>query len=558
MTARDLALPLILLIVGLAIGYFIALPGKGVTTTVTTTVTVTGAPPAVTPTVTTTPAPEMRTPADTLIIAMDTSDAVSLDPARAYEFTSCFVTNQLYDKLVDFELPDLINVKPEVAERWEYSPDGLVWTFYIRKGIKFASGNPLTADDVVYSLQRVIKLKQTAYSVIEPFLKSPEQIEKVDDYTVRIRLNKTVAPSFFLSVLTFTTSSIVDSKVVEAHAKNGDMGSEWLTDHSAGSGPFVLERWDRESQFVLRANPNYWKTGQPVLKTVIIKHVPEPTDQLLLIQKGDADVVLDLTADQVKQIENQPGIKVVRVERFLNRYIGMNVAVKPLDKEEVRDAIRYCIDYDSIVNDIMKGAAIKWQTVVPKGLLGANPKTPYYKNVTLAKQLLAKAGYPDGFEIELTTAPTYPAIDIATKIQADLAECGIRVKINQMTASMMYEKYRKQGLQLVLAQWGSDYPDPDSNAMAFANYRIRQLAWRNSWYDDYAADLAEKASAEMDLKRREEMYLTLTDYILDHGPYAMLYQEVAQQVIRDYVKNWLPDPTFFVLDLSKVSKVVGS
>ncbi|MDW8035490.1 MAG: ABC transporter substrate-binding protein, partial [Candidatus Korarchaeum sp.] len=497
MTARDLILPLVLLIIGLVVGYFIALPGKGVTTTVTTTVTVTSAP---SPTVTTTPpVPAMRTPIDTLIIAMDTSDAVSLDPARAYEFTSCFVTNQLYDKLVDFELPDLINVKPEVAERWEYSPDGLVWTFYIRKGIKFASGNPLTADDVVYSLQRVIKLKQTAYSVIEPFLKVPEQIEKVDDYTVRIRLNKTVAPGFFLSVLTFTTSSIVDSKVVEAHAKEGDMGSGWLTDHSAGSGPFILEKWDRESQFVLRANPNYWKPGQPALKNIIIKHVPEPTDQLLLIQKGDADVVIDLTADQVKQVENQPEIKVVRVERFLNRYIGMNVAVKPLDKEEVRDAIRYCIDYDAIVNDILKGAAVKWQTVVPKGLLGANPKAPYYKNVTLAKQLLAKAGYPDGFEIELTTAPTYPAIDIATKIQADLAECGIRVKINQMTASMMYEKYRKQGLQLVLAQWGSDYPDPDSNAMAFGNHRIRQLAWRNSWYDDYAAELAEKASVEMDL-----------------------------------------------------------
>ena len=551
MRARDWTLAILLFVIGLAIGY-LAAPGKVTTTTVTTTVTQIVSPTVTTPT--TTPVPAMRTPADTLIIAMDTSDAVSLDPARAYEFTSCFVTNQLYDKLVDFELPDLINVKPEVAERWEISPDGLTWTFYIRRGIRFASGNPLTAEDVVYSLQRVIKLKQTAYSVLEPFLKNPEQIEKVDDYTVRIRLEKVTAPSFFLSVLTFTTSSIVDKKVVEAHEKDGDMGSAWLDDHSAGSGPFVLERWDRESQFVLRANPYYWRPGQPSVKTVIIKHVPEPTDQLLLIQKGDVDVANDLTPDQIRQVEGQPGINIVRAERLHNVYIGMNVAVKPLDKEEVRDAIRYCIDYDSIVEGILRGAAIKWQTVVPKGLLGANPKTPYYKNVTKAKELLAKAGYPNGFDIELTTPPTYPQIDIATKIQADLAECGIRVKVIQMTASMMYEKYRKQGLQLVLAGWGSDYPDPDSNAMAFANYRIRQLAWRNSWYDDYAADLAEKAGIEMDAKKREAMYLELTDYILDHGPYAMLYQTVAQQAVRDYVKNWLPDPTFYYLDLSKVRK----
>lgn len=124
--------PLTSFIVGLAIGYFIALPGS-VTTTATTTVTVTSTSPAVTPTAT--PALEMRTSADTLIITIDTSDAVSLDPVGAYGFTSCFVTDQLYDKLVDSELPDLINAKPEVAERWEYSMGAPVWTFYIGKGI---------------------------------------------------------------------------------------------------------------------------------------------------------------------------------------------------------------------------------------------------------------------------------------------------------------------------------------------------------------------------------------------------------------------------------------
>ncbi len=568
MSGKDWGIVIALLIVGLLIGYFAAGPGKTTTTTVTQTsvktVTVTktaGAPPQTTTKTTTTttkPKSVMKTPPDTLIIAMDTSDAVSMDPARAYEFTSCFVVNQLYDKLVDFELPDLVNVKPEVAEKWDISKDGKVWTFHIRKGIKFASGNPLTADDVVYSLQRVIKLKQTASWVLTQFVSKPEQIQKVDDYTVKITLDKPVAPSFFLATLTFTTSSVVDKQVVEAHAKNGDMGSDWMTDHSAGSGPFILEKWDREAEIVLKANPHYWKPGQPAVKKVIIKHVPEPTDQLLLIKKGDVDIVTDLTAEQVKQVEGTPGINVIKVERTHIVYLGMNVAVKPLDKEEVRDAIRYCIDYDSIINDILLGAAIKWQTVIPKGLLGANPKTPYKKDVAKAKQLLAKAGVPNGFSIELTTPPTYPQIDIATKIQADLAECGIKVKIVQMTASEMYEKYRKQGLQLVLAGWGSDYPDPDNNAKAFGDYRVHQLAWRNSWYDNHSADLAEKAAVEFDTNKRKQMYLELTDYILDHGPYAILYQTLAQHVARDYVKNYLPDPTFFLEDLSKVSKAGGS
>jgi peptide/nickel transport system substrate-binding protein len=494
---------------------------------------------------------------DTLIIAMDTSDAVSLDPARAYEFASCLVTNQLYDKLVDFELPDLVHVKPEVAESWEVSPDNRIYTFHIRKGIKFASGNELNADAVVYSLQRVIKLKQTAAWVLTQFVSKPEQIEKVDNYTVRITLDRPVAPSFFLATLTFTTGAIVDPKVVEAHAKGGDMGSDWMTDHSAGSGPYILESWERESQIVLVANPNYWK-GAPPLKKIIIKHVPEPTDQLLLIKKGDVDIAWDLQADQIAQLAGTSGIVIEKVEGLRLIYIGINVAVKPLDNVKVRQAIRYSIDYDSIVNDILKGMAIKWQTIIPKGLLGADPNTPYYKNITMAKKLLAEAGYPNGFEIELTTPPTYPQIDIATKIQSDLAEAGIKVKIVQMTQSEMYEKYRKQGLQLVLGGWGTDYPDPDDNAEAFGNYRIKQLAWRNSWYDDYAANLTEKAALETNLDKRDAMYRNLSEYILENGPFVILYQQVHPYVLRDWVKGFVPDPTFFYLDFSKIYKKVSS
>ncbi len=496
---------------------------------------------------------QMTTPPDTLIVVMDTSDAVSLDPARAYEFTSVLVVNQLYDKLVDFEIPDLKNVKPEVAESWEVSDDGKTWTFHIRKGIKFPSGRELTADDVVFSLRRVLQLQQTASWVLSQFVSSPDQITKVDDYTVQIVLDEPVAPSFFLATLTFTTSAILDKEEVLAHEQNGDLGSAWLTDHSAGSGPYILDHWTREQEIVLVANDNYWK-GAPPLKRIVIKHVPEPTDQMLLLQRGDADIAWDLTVDQLEQLKGDPTIKISRVEALFISYIGMNVAVEPLDKEEVRDAIRYCIDYDAIINDILRGGAIKWQTVIPKGLLGAVSDTPYYKDVDKAKQLLAQAGYPDGFTITLTTPPTSPQTDIATKIQADLADCGITVNIQQMTASEMYEKYRKQGLELVLAAWGSDYPDPDNNAKAFGDYRVKQLAWRNTWYDDYAADLAEAAAKEFDKAKREQMYQELARYILDKGPYAVLYQQYNQIAVKVWVKNFIPDPSFFLLDFSKVTK----
>ena len=498
---------------------------------------------------------QLATRPDTLVIAMDISDAVSMDPAVAYEFTSVMVVNQLYDKLVDFEPPDLTRVKPKVAESWNYSPDGTLWTFKIRQGIKFANGDPLTAKDVEYSLRRVLILSKTAAWLLQQFIAKPEDIVATDNYTLTIKLKEKVAPDLFLSVLAFTTSAVVNPREAEAHASGNDMGSGWLTDHSAGSGPYILEKWDRNSEIVLRANPNYWR-GPPSIKTIIIKHVPEPATQMLLLQKGDVDIAFGLTIDQIQQLKNVKGIRILEFPVLQLAYIGMNVNNTYLSNEKVRTAIKYAIDYDGIIRDILKGGAMKVQTIIPYPLLGFNPATPYYRDVNKAKQLLAEAGYPNGFDIELAyPAGAHPQEEIAQKIQRDLAEVGIRVTLRPMAAAEMYQKYRQQSLQLVLAGWGSDYPDPDNNAKAFGDYRIKQLAWRNMWYDDKVADLVEKAYRELDRSTREALYKQITDYILEHGPYAVLYQIVQYVAMRTWVENFIPDPSFGTyLDLSKVYK----
>jgi len=489
---------------------------------------------------------------EVLVIAMDTSDAVSLDPARAYELTSCLVVNQLYDKLVDFAPPDYTEIVPEVAESWEVLPDGVTWVFHIRKGIKFADGTPLNATAVAFSIKRVIKLKQAASWVLTQFGLTEDSIKVIDEYTVQIKLGYKVAPRIFLSCLSFTVGAIVNPKEVLAHQKNGDLGSEWLTDHSAGSGPFILEKWERESEIVLVANEKYWK-GTPRIKKVIIKHVPEPTDQLLLLEKGDIDIAWSLTSDQIEEVREKPGIKIASRPAFQKAYLGMNVGFKPFSDERVRDAIRWAIDYDAIIK-MLKGGAKKLQTFIEEGILGYNPATPYYRDVNKAKALLAEAGYPNGFEVELMAPPSYPARDVAAIIKSSLEEIGIKVNIRLVTAAEMYEKYRKQGHQLILAEWGADYPDPDALAKPFADYRVKQLAWRNMWYDDYAANLTEQAAVEFDLSKRLALYKELTEYVLDKGPYAILYQVVNQIALRTWVENFEPDPTFFLLDLSRVYK----
>ncbi|MEM1610910.1 MAG: ABC transporter substrate-binding protein [Sulfolobales archaeon] len=497
----------------------------------------------------------LATQPDTLIIASDISDAVSMDPAVAYEFTSVLVVNQLYDKLIDIEPPDLSRVVPAVAESWSYSQDGTLWTFKIRQGIRFANGDPLDAKAVEYSLRRVLILSKTPAWLLQQFIAKPEDIVAVDNYTVTIKLKEKVAPDLFLSVLAFTTSAIVNPREVEAHASGNDMGSGWLTDHSAGSGPYILVKWDRNSQIVLKANPNYWR-GKPSIDTIIIKHVPEPATQMLLLQKGDVDIAFDLTVDQIQQLKDVKGIRVISYPVLQLAYIGMNVNNKYLSDERVRTAIKYAIDYDGIIRDILKGGAMKVQTIIPYPLLGFNPATPYYRDINKAKQLLAEAGYPNGFDIELAyPAGSHPQEEIAQKIQRDLADIGIRVTLRPMAASEMYQRYRQQSLQMVLAGWGSDYPDPDNNAKAFGDYRIKQLAWRNMWYDNISADLVERAYRETDRATREALYKQLTDYILQHGPYVILYQVVQYVAMRTWVENFIPDPSFGTyLHLYKVYK----
>jgi peptide/nickel transport system substrate-binding protein len=264
----------------------------------------------------------------------------------------------------------------------------------------------------------------------------------------------------------------------------------------------------------------------------------------MMLERGDIDIAWDLPADIIDDLRGVKGIEIIEQPVFTQNYIGMNVGFEPLGDENVRDAIRWSIDYDGIVNEIIKGAGIKLQTFIPTGMLGYNPATPYYQNPNKAKDLLVEAGYPDGFDVELAHAAAPLARDIAAKIKSDLAKSGIRVTLTEMTSAMMYEKYRAQGLQLVLGGWGADYADPDGMAKPFADGTIKQLAWRNMYYDEYATNLTREAMVEMDTSKRIEIYAELTDYILDHGCFALIYQNVHQVALKTWVEGFYKCPLF--------------
>lgn len=496
------------------------------------------------------------TPKDALVIGANTEIFITNDPGVSFEVLPNAIVQNIYAKLVNVIVKDnqFITV-PGLAESWEVAPDGKTWTFHLRKGLVFADGDPLKADAVVYSFQRVLKLQKSPCWLFSDVLGlTEESITAPDDYTVKIVTNGSPS-NVVLTMMGNTLSGILNPRIVKEHEVDGDMGQAWLTDHSAGAGPYNLDVWDRKIKVVLKANENYWK-GAPQIKTIILQDIPEPTDQLLLLKKGDIDVAWDLTAEQANSLKGGPDVSIVTTPGQSDEYVGMNADWGPFKDVRVRQAVKYAIDYDAIIDKVMTGFAINNQQFLPVGYFGYVENNPYYQDIEKAKALMAEAGYADGFDVELVTNTTERRETEAVVVQENLAKIGIRATINLMQASQMYAKFREQGLQMIVAGWGVDYPDADALSNPFANYRVKQLAWRCVWYDDYAANLTEAASKEINEDRRFQMYQDLTNYWHIYGPFAMMYQPIEFWGVRNEVKNYDKAAEGYSVhfDLTEVSK----
>jgi len=326
---------------------------------------------------------------DTLIYATY-GEPESLDPAFAYDSVSWGVISQVYETLLTYNKSSSTEVVPLLAESYEVSEDGLVWTFKLRKGVTFHNGNPLTADDVVYSLERVIKMNQDPAWMIADFV---DRVEKVDDYTVKIYLKEPYAG--FKFVLATPVAAIVDKETVEAHGGvvEGE-ANEWMTTHAVGTGPYKLVEWKPGELIYLEAYDGYWKgwDGKHV-KKVIIKNVPEWETRKLMLLKGDADMV---TVDPiyVNEVKDQPGVEVYIGDSLIIQYIGLVNDLPPFDDVNVRKAVCYAFPYDDFIQQALNGQAIRLRGAIPKGLLGYSDEVPLYEyNLEKAKEYLKKSKY---------------------------------------------------------------------------------------------------------------------------------------------------------------------
>jgi len=488
------------------------------------------------------------TPKDTLVVADALDDVKTLDPGEVSEVAGVLISQQLYQPLVTFDINDPTKIVPVLAKSWTVSDDGKTFTFKMNRDAKFSSGNPVTAHDAEFSLQRPILLNTRISFILTQFGFTKDnvkdKIKALDDDTLQFTVDQQYAPSFVLYVLSSYTGGIVDSKTVMAHDVNGDLGNAWLkTDNSAGSGPYVLTKWNPKVSILLSRNPNFWQTPPGVSK-VFFQQMPESATERLALEKGDIDVANKLSPDDFAAIAGNKDITVQTGNDTTLYYFGLNLRNENLKNPKVVEAIKYLVDYQGIADTIGKGNVKVHQTMIPDGFLGGGiDYEPYKFDLAKAKQLLADSGVKLPFTLNTVVwnAPPYP--DYAQAVQSTLAQAGINLNLEVVDGGQWLDKYRSHDLDIWFGLWGPDYPDPHSNVKTFTVNipgdadGTSDLADRFGWNSGPLSDAALAAVKEQDVTKRRADYEDLEKKQADQSPFVYMFQGTRKVGVRSNVKG---------------------
>jgi oligopeptide transport system substrate-binding protein len=470
------------------------------------------------------------------------NDPSSLDPARFADIYSLAVVNQIFDSLVEFDAR--LNILPALARTWSASTDGLTWTFTLRQGVKFHNGREVIAEDVVYSLARLLDpAVQSQFSWAlgkiegaDEFqagrAKVPRGIKAVDRYVLQITLSEPFAP--LISVLGLPQLAVVPREEVER--LGADFGLS-----PTGTGPFRFVRWERGQEIVLEANDHYFR-GQPALDRV--RFVIFPGNMVKEM----------LAAFERKELEESP-IPPDRRQELLesNRYtviqkptlslllFGFNLNSPPLDQLKIRQAFNYAIDKVRLNRETRGERFVLAKGILPPGMPGYNPELRAYSyDRDAAKALLAQAGHPEGLGLPPLRWASSVKSTVARQdyqfVSQDMAQLGVQVELNEFDDWPTFQQALEQGkVQIFRYAWYADYPDPDSflyplfHSQSASNY----FRYQNAEVDK----LLDEARREFDDLRRVKLYRKAEQIILSDAPAVMVLHFTYEGLFQPYVEG---------------------
>jgi peptide/nickel transport system substrate-binding protein len=462
------------------------------------------------------------------------SDMTGLDPAKLFNIENQVMSNHIYDGLVRYEYEKSGAIVPDLAERWDLSPDGRTYTFHLRKGVKWHKGyGELTADDVKFSYDRVLDPKTA--SRYQGEFKLVEAVEAIDPHTVRIRL-KSKYPGFLNKVAAYNQGFVVSRKAMEK------LGDQYAT-NPIGTGPFVFESWSPKNQVVLVANKEYFG-GAPKIDRIVFKLIQEETTAEIALQRGEIDVFFALqNADVIGRLSKAPGITVQR--RTANHTINMvlNSTYEPLGKPQVRRAIAHAVNLKALREVFFNGLKGQPNWVLTSSFEEcAKDLTEWPYDPEKAKALLREAGYPNGFKLTITSFTLQPYDKIAVVLADDLRKVGIDVNV-QILERAAYLAARGAGTPHVVLTGVTGPADPDQplwNLLHSSSFPPGLNTTRYKGIDQ----LLEAAQVELDRGKRLALYRQIQQKIREDVPVVPLYNDQLFAATRANVKGFAPDPQF--------------
>lgn len=464
------------------------------------------------------------------------SDLITLDPGHMYEPYANMVSYAAYDMLYRVKSGTMGTPEPSVATEYTVDDTGTVYTFKLRDDVVFASGNPLTAKDVVWSINRVLNMKDSnAYTNV----KIVEKVEAPDDTTVVFTLTQPDAS--FLVKLTSNAYCILDSELVKQHGGSdtgGDTAQEWLDTTSAGSGPYIIDSWTPQEQLVLKKNPNYWGEASNI-DTIIFREMTSVDAQITALQNGDVDIILGLNSETAKQVEGMENVTVTTGETAMMTFLVMSrdASLSPeMSNPLVQKAVRLALDYEGYLTLGGEGCLVPLN-FVQQGFSGGLERdlTTQGQDLEQAKALMAEAGYPDGFTVTLTCANNNSEglqwTTIAQKVAQDLAEINITVNIETLETTMVYEKMREGTMPFYVMFWSPDYYDINNQIDAFlpgdgedGTAYGQRTKWARTADNEELWTLGDQIKVETDETKRAELSQQLQELFEEDNPFAFLLQ----------------------------------
>ncbi len=474
-----------------------------------------------------------------------------LDPTRTAQNADIWISLNIYDTLVQ-PTADGKGVQPGLASAWATSDDGKTITFTMRPGLEFADGSALQPSDVAWSLNQA-RAKPDGGEFA--FLLSSIADVKPDGADKVVVTLTRADPVILQALATFNTGIMPEKLVMAAPGATIDDKRKAFADHPVGSGPFTLQSWQRNTEMVLVRNEHYWPKAAdgkplPYLDQVRLQIIPDDATRILKLRAGELDIAEFVPYSRVAELKADPKLDMVLFPAAQVNYFALNArptfkdgSKNPMADVRVRQALNYATNKQALIQAVSYGAGTAQHSYMPMSTpLSYGPAELYPYNIAKAKQLLADAGYPSGFEV--TAMALAGSADDAAKLtilQQLWSQVGVRLKIEQLDAATRLARYNAGDFQMRTSLWTNDINDPSEITSILAYYPTRQ-AGRSGWQDKKVDDLFDASQSELDTAKRADEYKQIQQIYAEAAPIVFAMEVPYPVAMRKQVHGFVQIP----------------